>query len=194
MIPAAPLPPYALATPVFRFRALASLAGRAPLGGPRELAIACFIGARLAAALTPGSTLPHDDATRAARATGARAWLASAALPAPTRASVARLFDTTGRPLTAAPVIEAAPPPRRTRRPSRPVPEPTETAVPRDELMTAVASALAAVAAAAEPWLDAPSRLELLQLARELAAHLPAARASTDPAQPPRPARAGAST
>src|SRR5215216_5312955 len=42
------LPPYALPAPVFRFRNLATLAGRAPIGGAREVALACFVAARLA--------------------------------------------------------------------------------------------------------------------------------------------------
>ena len=41
------LPPYALTAPVFRFRHLAALAGRAPIGGAREVALACFVAARL---------------------------------------------------------------------------------------------------------------------------------------------------
>ena len=41
------LPPYALPAPVFRFRNLATLAGRAPIGGAREVALACFVAARL---------------------------------------------------------------------------------------------------------------------------------------------------
>src|SRR5204863_7354540 len=42
------LPPYALSAPVFKFRHLATLAGRAPIGGAREVALACFVAARLA--------------------------------------------------------------------------------------------------------------------------------------------------
>src|SRR5690349_12491010 len=41
-------PPYALSSPAFRFRALAVLAGRAPLGGQREVALATYLAARLA--------------------------------------------------------------------------------------------------------------------------------------------------
>ena len=40
-------PPYALTPTTFRFRALAALAGRAPLGGGRETALASYVVARL---------------------------------------------------------------------------------------------------------------------------------------------------
>ncbi len=74
------LPPFALATPAFRFRALASHAGRAALGGDREIALACFAVARLGAGLLPPVMLAPGDAT--ARATATRHWLASLAVPA----------------------------------------------------------------------------------------------------------------
>jgi hypothetical protein len=80
------LPPFALTTPSFRFRALASRAGRASLGGDREVALACFVSARLIAGLiAPYSIVPGDAATRAA---GARVWLASQSLPVQTRTGV----------------------------------------------------------------------------------------------------------
>ncbi|HVT38077.1 MAG TPA: hypothetical protein VHE78_03470, partial [Gemmatimonadaceae bacterium] len=82
-------PPYALATPVFPFRALALLAGRSPLGGPRETALATLIAARLAAAAAPPASL--SGAIRAARAEAARAWITSVTLPAPERAALLRL-------------------------------------------------------------------------------------------------------
>jgi len=41
-------PPYALAPTSFRFPALAALAGRAPLGGQREVVLAAYVVARLA--------------------------------------------------------------------------------------------------------------------------------------------------
>ena len=84
-------PPYALASPVFRFRALASHAGRAALGGDREIALASFAVARLAASMLPPYTLtPADAATRVANT---RQWLSSLALPAPQRAACIAVAD-----------------------------------------------------------------------------------------------------
>ena len=90
-----PPPPFALAQPVFLFPALAELAGRAPLGGTREVALAAFVAARLAAGMLP----PHqlDTEVRAARAAAARPWLATLALPAALRVPFARLVDATGQ-------------------------------------------------------------------------------------------------
>jgi hypothetical protein len=87
------LPPYALATPIFRFRSLASLAGRAPIGGAREVALACFVTARLALECT----VPVDDdpSTRSGRATAAKGWLGTLALPATVRTVVNRCADLT---------------------------------------------------------------------------------------------------
>ncbi|HKW08743.1 MAG TPA: hypothetical protein VJO33_00100 [Gemmatimonadaceae bacterium] len=87
------LPPYALSSPAFRFRALASLAGRAPLGGPREVALATYLVARLVDDCLPAKELPID--ARKARSAAARGWLASAALPAAVRAPIAKLADVT---------------------------------------------------------------------------------------------------
>ncbi|MEO5903661.1 MAG: hypothetical protein ABIQ55_06595 [Gemmatimonadaceae bacterium] len=85
------LPPFALATPAFRFKALASHAGRASLGGDREVALACFVSARLIAGLLPPLAIGSvDSATRAA---AARQWLASIAVPAPTRAAATLVLD-----------------------------------------------------------------------------------------------------
>ena len=89
----APVPPYAIPPAPFRFRALAIHAGRAALGGPREATLACYVAARLATALLPGSELTAED--RATRATAARTWLASLALPAPVRAPLAKLLEST---------------------------------------------------------------------------------------------------
>lgn len=162
------LPPYALAVPSFRFRALAALAGRAVLGGPREVVLACFVGARLATALVRGAEPALSDEVRAARASGARTWLGAIALPASTRVPLARLIDATGRPATE----EADPtPPRRTRRAPTAATgrvTPAATAASRVEVAAAVGTALLAAVTATEPWLDAPSRQELLLLCREL--------------------------
>ena len=83
--------PYALAAPSFRFRHLANLAGRAPIGGAREVALACFVAARLALE----STLERDDdrEARMARCAGAKAWLGTLALPAGVRTPVIRCAD-----------------------------------------------------------------------------------------------------
>ncbi|HEX2778994.1 MAG TPA: hypothetical protein VHM30_05830 [Gemmatimonadaceae bacterium] len=86
-----PVPPYALAPAPFRFRALAQHAGRAALGGPREATLACYVVARLAVPFLPGNELPAED--RATRASAARTWLASLALPAPLRAPLTRAID-----------------------------------------------------------------------------------------------------
>ena len=87
------LPPYALTTPLFRFRALAALVGRSPLGGEREVALATLLAARLVVGALPPQPLPQG--VRITRANGARAWFASLALPATLRQSLARLADAT---------------------------------------------------------------------------------------------------
>jgi uncharacterized membrane protein len=78
----------------FRFRALATLAGRAAIGGPREVALATYLVARLVDDCLPERELPA--VARAERAAGARGWLASVALPTAVRASLTRLADATG--------------------------------------------------------------------------------------------------
>jgi hypothetical protein len=85
-------PPYALASTSFRFGALASLAGRAPLGGRREVALAVYVAARLAHDVLPERGLSHE--ARVERAAGARHWVSMLALPTPVlRASLTKLFD-----------------------------------------------------------------------------------------------------
>ncbi len=92
-IPTVPptLPPFALSAPVFRFRHLASLAGRAPIGGAREVALACFVAARLAA----DSVAAQDDdpSGRAGRCAGAKAWLGTLALPTAVRVAAANCAE-----------------------------------------------------------------------------------------------------
>ena len=85
------LPPFALATPTFRFKALASHAGRASLGGDREVALACFVSARLIAGLLPPLAIGSVDSS--ARATAAKQWLASLSVPSPTRTAATAAFD-----------------------------------------------------------------------------------------------------
>ena len=84
-------PPYALETPVFRFKALVSHAGRAALGGDREIALACFAVARLGLGLLPPFMLaPGDAATRIANT---KQWLSSLSLPASTRAAFSAVAE-----------------------------------------------------------------------------------------------------
>ncbi|MDB4890302.1 MAG: hypothetical protein JWL61_2157 [Gemmatimonadetes bacterium] len=86
-----PTLPYALQAPSFRFRHLAYLAGRAPIGGAREVALACFVAARLAHECT--LVLDDDREARLARCAGAKAWLGTLALPAAVRTPVIRCAD-----------------------------------------------------------------------------------------------------
>jgi len=84
-------PPYALAPTSFRFPALAALAGRAPLGGQREVVLAAYVVARLAHdTLAERGVSPE---TRIDRAAHARTWLATLALPAPARAALQRSIE-----------------------------------------------------------------------------------------------------
>jgi hypothetical protein len=97
-----PNPPYAVPATSFRFAALATLAGKAPLGGRREVALAVYLAARLA-----DDTLPERGVSaeaRTERASHAKSWLSSMALAAPIRSTLARLIDATatGRAATAA--------------------------------------------------------------------------------------------
>ena len=70
------------------------LAGRAQLGGTREVAMAAYIIARLVDDARQPMALA--DATRKARAAAAKTWLASLALPAAIRAAFASLVEATG--------------------------------------------------------------------------------------------------
>jgi hypothetical protein len=87
--------PFALPAPTFRFKALALAAGRAPLGGPRESALAALMGARLASGLLGPTPLPGE--ARATRADAARGWLGSIAVPSVTKVAVSRLIEASGR-------------------------------------------------------------------------------------------------
>ena len=88
------LPPYALSIPVFRFRALAQHAGRAALGGDREIALACFAIARLGAGMLPPFMLAPADA--AGRVANTKQWVASLALSAVARTAAASAIDAVG--------------------------------------------------------------------------------------------------
>ena len=93
--------PYGLEPLAFPFPALAALAGRLPLGGGREVALAALMSARLAQALRGATAVSATD--RGARASAAKVWLASLALPANTRVPFARCIDaTTGSALQVA--------------------------------------------------------------------------------------------
>lgn len=95
--------PYGLQPLAFPFPALASLAGRLPLGGGREVALASLMVARLAQAVQSATT-----ADRVARASAAKIWLASLALPATTRVPLARSIEaSTGTALQAATALRA---------------------------------------------------------------------------------------
>jgi len=94
-------PPYALAPNFFRFPALAALAGRAALGGQREVALAIYLAARLAHDTLPERGL--SGALRTDRATSAKTWLANLALPTPVRPAIAKLVEASaGTPAAAA--------------------------------------------------------------------------------------------
>ncbi|HET7585823.1 MAG TPA: hypothetical protein VFK13_12985 [Gemmatimonadaceae bacterium] len=97
--------PYSLAPHRFPGRALAEQAGRAAVGGQREVALACLVAVRLAAAMIPPMLLPAS--ARARRAVAARQWLSSLTLPAGLRTPLSRLVAATGS--APAPADVAAP-------------------------------------------------------------------------------------
>jgi hypothetical protein len=84
-------PPFALAAPVFPLRAVAALAARAALGGPREVLMAAMQAARMVEGAAGSHPLP--ESLRRARANAARSWLAALALPNASRATIARAID-----------------------------------------------------------------------------------------------------
>jgi hypothetical protein len=88
-------PRYALAEPVFPFPALVAAAGRATLGGPREIALACLMSARLASALVGGLHLSAEQ--KKDRADRARHWVGALSLPVGIRAAALAVVDATGR-------------------------------------------------------------------------------------------------
>ena len=93
MIARAPRAPYALEPTVFPFPALAAMAGRAPLGGPREIALACFLVAHVVIDATATGRLSADQ--RGARAQATKHWLGSAAIPTQLRSALGRLAEST---------------------------------------------------------------------------------------------------
>jgi hypothetical protein len=88
-----PQPPYSLPVPEFRFRALASLAGRAPLGGEREVALGALMAARLAAGTTGSWPPAIPTSVRVKRAGAARGWFSSLAVQPAVRAHLLRVVD-----------------------------------------------------------------------------------------------------
>lgn len=93
--PRAPRAPYALEPTPFPFPHLAAMAGRAGMGGPREIALASLVVARLVADAC-SYPVPLTADQRRARAQGARHWLGSAAVPTAARGAFLRLADATG--------------------------------------------------------------------------------------------------
>lgn len=94
LIAGAPRAPYSLRPVVFSFPALAAMGAQAPLGGPREIALACLLVLRLVADAGRGGVAltPEQRRTRAAHA---RHWLGAATLAGPMRAALVRLADAT---------------------------------------------------------------------------------------------------
>ena len=90
----APRAPYALEPTAFPFPALANLAGRAPLGGQREIVLACLLVARVVADATNGHRLLSVEQKRA-RAKEVSDWLAATSIPANVRGALARLAEGT---------------------------------------------------------------------------------------------------
>ena len=92
-------PPYGLSPTGFRFPFLAAFAGRAPLGGHREVALAAYLAARLADDALPERGLAAS--MRIERAVHAKAWLSTLALPATIRPALERLVEASGGECTA---------------------------------------------------------------------------------------------
>lgn len=88
---ASPPASHSLAVHTLPFRALATLAARAPLGGERELVMACFMAARLLDGAV-GAAAGASEA-RIARADAARGWFAALTLPKRARTVFARALE-----------------------------------------------------------------------------------------------------
>lgn len=69
------------------------MAGRAPLGGPREIVLACFLVSRLVMDAVKGGVLTTDQ--RESRAQSAKHWLGSAAIPGQVKSALTRLAEAT---------------------------------------------------------------------------------------------------
>ena len=98
--------PYSLAPLGFPFPALSARAGRLPLGGGREVALAALMAAHLAEGVRGEFAVGQPE--RATRASQAKIWLASLALPAAARASLMRCVDaTSGTPAQVATALRS---------------------------------------------------------------------------------------
>lgn len=84
------LPPYALATPTFRFRALTALSGRASLGGDRETVVACLQLGRLCAGILPPYEMSRELVVE--RTENTKQWLSSLAVPSGIRSTAFGIF------------------------------------------------------------------------------------------------------
>jgi hypothetical protein len=92
MIANEPRAPYSLEPNSFPLPALAALAGRAPLGGQREAALACFVVGRLIASASAATTGTGSEQGRD-RLQGVKHWLGSAALAPTLRQALARAAE-----------------------------------------------------------------------------------------------------
>jgi len=84
------LPRFALTTPVFRFRALTTLSGRASLGGDRETLVACLQLGRLCAGILPPYELSREVILELTENT--KQWLSSLAIPSGVRSTAFGIF------------------------------------------------------------------------------------------------------
>ena len=87
--------PYSVTPTPFRFPALAALAGRAPIGGQREIVLGTYVAVRLADDALSDVGLSVD--ARADRARAARHWLGMIALPSPILAALVKAAEATTR-------------------------------------------------------------------------------------------------
>ena len=91
MIPNEPRAPYSLEPNAFPLPALAALAGRAPLGGQREVALACFVVGRLITSASIGGAAGSELGRE--RLHGVRHWLGSAALAGPLKQALTKAAE-----------------------------------------------------------------------------------------------------
>jgi hypothetical protein len=84
------LPRFALTTPIFRFRALTTLSGRASLGGDRETLVACLQLGRLCAGILPPYELTREVVLE--RTENTKQWLSSLAIPSGVRSTAFGIF------------------------------------------------------------------------------------------------------
>src|SRR5687767_9792480 len=91
MIANEPRAPYSLEPNVFPLPALAALAGRAPLGGQRETALACFVVGRLIAGAWASNASASEQGRE--RLQGVKHWLGSATLATPLKQALTRAAE-----------------------------------------------------------------------------------------------------